>query len=195
MVEVNERVITEATHRGRNLLLRELVALIERYHHHNSPGIARETIETYGKVLADKHAYQIDTEDLMKEIDEHLVEAETWVDNTALYPVNGRVSAYPTQWHEELGGSTDVRAYLQFLQNEDSGFTHDSAGAGQGIPEEDLLDIVATVGRTDRQEAKATLSDLRQRGDLVEGPDQHPDAGVRLAENAEHLRDESLSES
>jgi putative protein kinase ArgK-like GTPase of G3E family len=51
----------------------------------------------------------------------------------------------------------------------------------------DLLSAssVATVNRTDRAAAKTALAALKQRGELVEGPDQHPNAGVRPAENEE----------
>ena len=192
MVEISEQVLAEATHRSRNLLTTELVALIERHHPHDQPGVSRETLEAYAKALTDEPDYRFDAEGFLDEIDERLIDIETWAGNDALYPVDDRVSAYPAQWHAELGGSIDVRAYLDFLQNEAVGFMHDTRGPGQGVPEETLLDIVATVGRTDREEAKNALADLRQGGELVEGPDQHPDAGVRLAENAEQLRDESI---
>jgi hypothetical protein len=192
MVQINDRVLTVATQRGQNLLNEEVVALIERYHPHERPGVSRETLEAYATALANEPQYHFDVEEFLEAVDEQVIDVETWAGEGMLYRVDDRLSAYPARWHAELGGSTDVRKYLRFLREEAPGFTHDAAGAGQGIPEETLLDIVATVGRTDRKEAKNALTQLRQRGELVEGPDQHPDAGVQLAENANNLRDESI---
>ena len=52
MVQINDRVLTAATQRGQNLLNEEVVALIERYHPHEQPGISRETLEAYATALA-----------------------------------------------------------------------------------------------------------------------------------------------
>ena len=69
------------------------------------------------------------------------------------------VSVYPAQWYEKLGGSTDVRAYLNSSRTKRLALRTMRKGPGQGIPEGTLLDIVATVGRTGREEAKDALAD------------------------------------
>jgi len=97
-----------------------------------------------------------------------------------------------------LGGTPSSAARRTFVSTfassarEIPASTRDVTGAGQGIPEGTLLDIVATVGRTDREEAKNALAELRKSGEIVEGSDQHPDAGVQSAENAEDPGDESV---
>ena len=54
MVQINDRVLTAATQRGQNLLNEEVVALIERYHPHEQPGISREALEAYATALANE---------------------------------------------------------------------------------------------------------------------------------------------
>ena len=41
------------------------------------------------------------------------------------------------------------------------------------------------IGRAERDEAKEALEAARAEGQIDEGPDQHPGAGVRLAEGSE----------
>lgn len=195
MVEVDERVLAEAIQRSQNLLIEELVKLIERYHSHEQPGVSQETLEAYAQALEEEPNYEFDTETFLSTVDERLTDTKTWYRDDALYEIDAtRVSVYPPRWHEELGGSTDLRAYVQFLLDGDSGFQSDTAsgGAGRGVPEQVLLDIVSVVGRVDRDTVKARLEDLRDNGELVQDADQHPDARVRLAERADDLRDSSL---
>lgn len=195
MVEVDERVLAEATHRSQNLLMEELVKLIERYHSHEQPGVSQGTLEAYAQALEEEPNYEFDAEAFLSTVDERLTDTKTWYSDDALYEIDAtRVSVYPPQWHEELGGSTDLRAYVQFLVDTDSGFQSDTAsgGAGRGVPEQVLLDIVSVVGRVDRDTVKARLEDLRDRGELVQDADQHPNARVRLAECPDNLRDSSL---
>ncbi|WP_049898446.1 hypothetical protein [Halococcus agarilyticus] len=185
MAELNEDVFAAARQRGRTLLTEELVALIERHHPHDRPGVAREVVTRYADGLRDETSYDFDRDAFVEEVDARLVDTETWQGTDALYALgDDRVSRYPARWHDALGGSTDAREYVDFLLNETEGYLDDldSGAAGRGVPEDELLDVVSVVGRTDRETAKAEVEKAREAGDLAEDADQHPDARVRPAE-------------
>ena len=59
----------------------------------------------------------------------------------------------------------------------------------------ELRDVVAAVGRTSVDDAKAELEALRDEGVVVEDADRHPHAGVYLADEAEGMRDPALDDS
>lgn len=187
MADADEDVVSEIVQRGRNLLADEAVALIERRDTTEDPGVSRETLDAYADALAERPNFDIDTEEFATAIDERLTDAENWADNDALYDLDGRISAYPPAWHKELGSLTDVEAYLAVVEEASTGGGEESpdAGTGEGVSEEWLLDAVATIGRVERDEAKEALEAARADGRIDEGPDQHPDAGVRLAEGSE----------
>ena len=185
MSELNDEVFAAARQRGRTLLTEELVALIERHHPHDRPGVAREVVTRYADRLDGERAYNFDRDAFLDEVDARLVDTETWRRTDALYALgNDRVSRYPARWHDALGGSRDVREYVDFLLGETDGFLDDldSGAAGRGIPENELLDVVSVVGRTDRETAKAEVERAREAGDLAEDADQHPEARVRPVE-------------
>ncbi|WP_273835351.1 hypothetical protein [Halococcus sp. PRR34] len=201
MAELNEDVFAAARQRGRTLLTEELVALIERHHPHDRPGIERDIVTRYADGLDtdersssssrdggpddDGTSFDFDRDAFLDEVDARLADTETWQGTDALYaPEDDRVSRYPARWHDALGGSTDVREFVVFLLEETDGYLDDleSGGAGRGIPEDELLDVVSVVGRTDRETAKARVESGRKAGDLVEDADQHPEARVRPRE-------------
>jgi hypothetical protein len=187
MADVDEDVLTEISQRGGNLLIDEVTALVERRDTTEAPGVPRETLDTYADALREHLNFDIDTEEFSAAIDERLTDAERWAGTDALYDLDGRISAYPPAWHEELGGSTDLKAYLALVEEASTGDREGGpdAGTSEGVSEEWLLDAVATIGRAERDEAKEALEAPRAEGQIDEGPDQHPGAGVRLAEGSE----------
>jgi hypothetical protein len=167
-------------------LVEELIALVERRDTHENPGVPRETLDAYAEALAERPNFDVDTEEFSTAIDERLTDAEEWSGTDALYDLDGRISAYPPAWHEELGGSTDIEAYLALIEAAGTeGTESPDTGTSEGVSEEWLLDTVATIGRVERDEAKEALEAARSDGRIDEGPDQHPDAGVQLAEGNE----------
>lgn len=194
MVELNEAVVAEVERREQNLLVEEFVELVERHHPHTQPGVTRETITQYAGALPDGATDHFGDGTLTETVDSRLTDSETWRGEDTLYALDDdRVSVYPNAWHRALGGSDDVREYVRYLRDEAGDFEmFDSQGAGRGIPEDTLLDVVTVVGRTDRDAVKAQVEERRDRGELVEGPDQHPEARVRLAEDAEDVQDPTL---
>lgn len=196
MAEVNEAVVEEVLQDSQNLLLREVVALIERGHPDaaTTPGITREALTAYAQEFGEDTAFPAGPEEFRASIDDRLTASETWVDNDTLYALNDdRVSVYPSRWHDELGGEVDIPLFLEFLQDEASGVEDDlhRGGAGGGIPEGKLIEIVSVVGRTDRATVKTRIETLRDEGILAEDADQHPDARVQLRKRDDR-RDPSL---
>lgn len=178
-------MLSKATDRSQPLLTEDLVAFVERSHTHEGPGVSRERLRTYATALADEPSFEFDPDAFLDTVDERLVDAESWAGDDALYRVDGRVSTYPEHWHAELGGATDVASYVAFLEDEVVGRESETShgGSGEGIPEQQLLDAVAMIGQLTHDDAKAALADGRANGEVVEGPDQHPDAGVTLADD------------
>ena len=186
MVDVRDAVIDELTHRGRNLLLTEVLRSIERQHPSDGPGVTRETIAAYGDRLAAEPSFAFDTKDLLETIDEARIDAETWVGDDVLYQVGDgnedRLSAYPRGWHDRLGDETDVREYIEYLESDESGFADDSprGGRGSGIDQPTLLEVVSVLGNVEREVVRAQIEDRRAEGQLEQPADQHPDARVQL---------------
>lgn len=189
---VDESVIEEITEHSQNVLFRELLLMIERSHSETA-GISRETIDAYASELGKATAVAFTPEELLDTVDDRLVDTDTWVDTKTLYPLDDRISVYPARWHDALGGTVDIPAYIRFIEDEVDGNDTDLTRAqpGDGLHEQDLLDLVAVVGRTDRETAKSRLEQLRDRGEIAEGADQHPDARVYLRERTDR-RDPAL---
>lgn len=194
MAELSDEVLDEAAHEGETLLVEDLVSLAERAHD-DAPGIERDRLMDYAEALAERRDVSFDLPAFHKGVDDRLTDDETWAGRDMLYELGeGRISLYPAEWHQEIGGSTDIAEYIAFLEQESPEFIVDrsTTAVGPGVPQQKLLDIVAVVGRVDRETARAALKEARDAGDVVEDADQHPQAGVYLQEEAENYRDASL---
>lgn len=195
MVDTTETVMRELEGVGRSLTIAGFLETVERLHPHDRPGVDRETLDAYIEELEQSHSSGYDADTLRERLEGEITDSETWEGEKKLYRQgDDRFSVYPQTWHERLGGSDDIPRYVAFLQEEVPDFKHDigRGGAGQGIPEQPLLEVVSVVGRIDYEEAKARLEELREEGVLAEDADQHPDAGVVLAEDHDEFRDASL---
>jgi hypothetical protein len=140
----------------------EVVELIERYHPHDQPGIAWPVLEAYATRLTDDLGEQFDQEEFLEIIEARLVDTATWDSEDALYQLDSkRVSLYPAGWHDHLGGSADLEAYMRFLTDEALGFSDEQTavgGAGEGVPEQFLLDTVNLAPSVRRDESIETPS-------------------------------------
>lgn len=195
MAEVNDAVVEEILQDSQNLLLREVITLIEREHPDAAatPGITRETLTAYAQEFGEDTAFPAGPEEFRASIDDRLTDSETWMDDDALYALNDdRVSVYPSRWHDAFGGDVDIPLFLEFLQDEATvNDDFNSGGAGSGMPEDKLIEIVSVVGRTDPETVKTRIETLRDEGVVAEDADQHPDARVQLRERDDR-RDPSL---
>lgn len=207
MVETNEQVLEEVRQQGDMLMTRELVSLIERHHSHEQ-GVSRETIEAYDEAITNDDTLSFESGEVTSAVENRSVEGETWVDDQSLYSIgDDRVSAFPARWHEKLGETTDLRAYVSLIGDvmegegkladpyssdpeDDEGAS--GGGLGSGVPEQLVLDAVSVIGGTERDAVKEQLEERRTNGELVQDADQHPDARVYLSEETEEMGDDWL---
>lgn len=204
MTEPSEQVLEEARQRGETLMTKDFVSLIER-HHFDQQGVSRELLEAYDEAIARDDTVPFDSGDITSAVENRSVDEETWVDNEAIYRIgDGRVSVFPARWHEELGDTTDLRAYVSVIGDTIEGSDPDEdepqggmgtsvgSGVGSGVPEQVLLDAVSIIGGLEREAAKSQLEERRDDGELVQDADQHPEARVYLSEEVEDMRDDWL---
>ncbi|MDS0259870.1 hypothetical protein NDI56_10745 [Haloarcula sp. S1CR25-12] len=183
MVELDQRAIDEAVHEGESMRPRELVDLFERYHD-DRPGIPEATLEAYARELADRDEVSFDADGFLDTVSERLTDSDGWVaDGERLYALDeGRISQYPATWHDRLGGERDPATYIRFFEEMAPSFLTEDRGDRRGIKADRLLDVVSVVGGMSRKSAKAAIESARDDGRVVEDADQHPKAGVYLAE-------------
>lgn len=113
MVETNDDVLDELSSELETLTLDELVRIVETNHPTDGPGVERDVVEAY--VTAVPHG----EEAFSAELDGLLTDADSWQGEEYVHDLgDGRVSAYPARWHEELRGSADVREYLRVVSAE-----------------------------------------------------------------------------
>lgn len=197
MVDTNQQVIEEARQRGETLTSRELILSIEQYHRPEGPGVDQELLEAYDAEVARDDIIPYEEGQLLDAVERRLADDESWVDEETYYPVgDGRVSAFPAAWHDTLGETTDLRAYVDVIGEGmgRSGTDADSqrGGIGTGVPEGLLLEAAAAIGGLDQETVKSRLEEHRDAGELVQDADQHPDARVHLPEDTEEMRDDWL---
>ena len=178
MVELADDALEEIRSRTETLTLRDLVRLVETYHLDDRAGVDRETLDAYLVAL------EYDPDEIGAELDERLTDSVDWEQDGALYDLGDeRISAFPSTWHETLGGTTDLTEYVRLIQEDvtETQGTTEEAVQESGVPEELLLRVAAAMADMDRQEAREQLKDLRKRGVVEESTDQHPQGTVRLA--------------
>jgi hypothetical protein len=185
MVETDEAVIDEIVHEGETLTLGDLFERIEQTVD-GQQGVPRAVVTDYAHALADRRDYAFDAEGFLDTIDERLTDADTWAGIEKFYALDGdRISKYPSQWHADLGGSTDAEAYVRYIAENAPEFNEETGhgGPASALPEDTLIEVIATVGRVDKAHARRAIEEARDRGDVVEDADQHPHAGLYLPED------------
>jgi hypothetical protein len=182
MTEIKDVVLEQSTRWGEPPTVPEFVAVAERAHP-GAPGIGRDHLLTYAEVLEGDRGVPFDLETFEGRLDDQTTDSTEWTDESSVYAVgDDRVSRYPAEWHDALGGSDDPAAYLEFLTERDLPMvvTHEGDEVGPSVPQPDLLEILMAVGNNSRDEAREALQKARADGRVVEDADQHPNAGVYL---------------
>jgi len=183
MVDTDQQAVDEIVHEGDALGTRELLDILERYHD-DRPGVPRDAIDAYARELNEREDSSFDTEAFESTVADRLTDSDSWVgDSERLYELDsGRISQYPATWHDRLGGERDPAAYLRFFEAEVPSVLSNAPGGRQRANEDQLIDVMAVVGEMSRQSAKAAIESARDEDRLTEDADQHPKAGVYLAE-------------
>jgi len=174
---VSDAVLDEAISRGETLIVHDLLRLIERYD--TGPGVPTETLDAYLNALGQN---RFNESALREGLDARLCEADLWTGESAVYQLNGGVSAFPPRWHDELVGERDLTQYVATMttavEDGSEGYAH--GGRGQGVPEKLLQDTATVFGGYSYAEARQELVRLRDIDLLTAGADQHPNARVQL---------------
>lgn len=184
-MELDDAVIEEAAGRGDQLLAGTLVKLVERHHDDPEPGVPLSLVEDYLDALDEG---TVDAEQVRETLDIHLAEDREAPTEAAVYNVGeGRVSGYPAVWHDRLDPEDSLVAYVAVMTE-----TADSpkSAASSGVSKDDLLEAAAVLSDRSREDARIELRDLRGDGVLVADADQHPRAGITLAEDADFEKDD-----
>lgn len=182
MAELDDEVIETLHSEGERLLADDLVEIVERHHDFDEAGVPRGLVDDYLDALEESAAFN--TGPLREQFEEHLTSDRSFVDTNSVYEVgDGRVSAYPAEWHERLDGDASLADYVRVMT--DSMDETPETAASRGVAKDELFDVAAVIGGMRRGEARGRLKDLRADGVLVADTDQHPRAGVTLAEDAD----------
>jgi len=184
MVDTDQRAVEEIVHEGDALGTRELLDILERYHD-DRPGVPRAAVDAYARELNEREDSAFDTEAFWDVVDDRRTDSDGWVDDgDRFYELGGdRISQYPATWHDRLGGERDPAAYLRFFEAEAPSVLGNAPGGRQRADEDQLIDVMAVVGGLSRDSAKAAIEAARDDDRIAEDADQHPKAGVYLAED------------
>jgi hypothetical protein len=183
-MELDDAVLEEAGSRGDQLLVGKLVKLVEK-HHDTGPGVPRSLVEDYIEALDED---SVDGDQLRDQLDAHLADDREAPNKGAVYDVGqGRVSGYPEVWHDRLDPNDSLAAYVAVMTE-----TADppKSAASTGVSKDDLLEAAEVLSDRSREDARIELRDLRGDGVLVADADQHPRAGITLAEDTDFEKDD-----
>lgn len=183
MVDLQESILAEMDHRGRSMVLDELLALVERYHPTDGPGVPREVIDAYVAEMESRGF--ADAENLEATLRDRQTDGAGWAGEDAVYELDDdRLSVMPPRWHEKLGGSDDLRQYVEVMDADlaEADVQTTRGGAGTGVTKQLLVEAATILGEYDRASVRHELADLRERGELVEDASQHPQARIYTAE-------------
>lgn len=182
MVEMDQRALDEAAHEGESMRTRELVDIIERYHD-DRPGVPDDALRAYAEELSARAESGLDVDAFFGTVADRRTDSVAWIDDDRFYDLgDGRISKYPSAWHDRLGGERDPAAYIRFISENAPEFMTETRRGRHGITEDRLVDAISVVGQTDPKSARGAIEAARRDGVLVEDADQHPRAGVYLAE-------------
>ncbi|SIR20583.1 hypothetical protein SAMN05421858_1822 [Haladaptatus litoreus] len=183
MSSTDREIVAELRDRMQTLLLPDAVRLIEMNQAEvdDTSGVERDALETY----LDEAGYGMDA--FPSAFDESLTESDSWQSGRTVYELaEGRVSAFPPRWHEELRDTTDLHEYLRVIcadmpDSDGDGTNEDSEITENGVAEQLLLDAVVAIGGMERDDARIQLKELRDEGKIEEYPSQHANPWVQLS--------------
>lgn len=176
MTEIREHVTAEIENRDETLTLEEFVRIVEAHHQTRGRGIDRETLAAYAEAVR----FDVD----LAQIDERTVDSDSWEAGDHFYDFgDDRVSVYPSDWHDTIAGTEDIRDVIRVIQAETTEPEGDQREAvtEQGVPEQKVLRVAETVAGIDRQAARDQIKQLRHSGEIEEFASQHRNPTIRLA--------------
>jgi hypothetical protein len=180
MVETRQAVVDQLEANQETMRLNDFVRIVEEHHAGRDAGgqvgVERDLLGAY----ADAVYFEVDA----SAIDEHATESGSWVDGDHFYEVgDGRLSVYPPDWHDALGGIDDLKHVIEVIQTETTdpeGDAQEAVTERSGVPEEKVLRVAETVAGIDREAAREKLKQLRHDDEIEEFASQHRNPTIRL---------------
>jgi hypothetical protein len=177
MVETRQEVVDELEKHQETMQPADFVRVVEHHQPTDVRGVDPATLAAY----ADAVYFDVD----VSAIDERVTDSESWAEGDHFYEVgDGRISAYPPDWHEALGGIDDLKRVIEVIQTETTepeGEMGEAVTEERGVPEEKVLRVAEVVAGIDRETARKELKRLRQNGEIEEFASQHRNPTIRLA--------------
>ncbi len=175
--DLSDDVLEEAASRGETLIIHDLLRLIERFD--TGPGVPESRLDAYLSALGEN---RFNEQALRDGLEKRLTDSETWVEESAVYRLNGEISAFPPRWHEELVGQSDLTQYVATMTAAVEGGSagYDHGGRGEGVPEKLLCDTATVFSGTSYKDAMREAARLRDTNLLTADADQHPNARIQL---------------
>ncbi|UPW00355.1 hypothetical protein M0R88_17825 [Halorussus gelatinilyticus] len=176
MTDVREEVVEELDSHSETLTLHEFVQFVEAHHRDEGRGVGRDLLAAY----ADAVYFDVDL-DVM---DERVTDSEEWEEGERLYDLgDGRLSAYPADWHESISDSGDIRDVIAVIQREVTeaeGDQREAVTEERGVPQPKVLRVAQTVAGIDNETARQRIKELRENDEIEEFASQHRDPTLRL---------------
>ena len=177
MVETRQEVVDELEKHQETMRLHDFVRIVEEHHAEARPGVEWDLLAAY----ADAVYFDVD----VSAIDDRVIHSRSWTEGDHFYEVGeGRISAYPPDWHEALGGIGDLKRVIEVIQTETTepeGDMQEAVTDKRGVPEEKVFRVAEVVAGIDRDAAREELKRLRQDGEIEEFASQHRNPTIRLA--------------
>jgi len=177
MTEVREDVVEELDDHSDTMTLQEFVQTIERHHGAGGRGVDRDLLADYAEAVY----FDVDLEVL----DDRVTDSDAWREGGRFYEIGeGRISAYPPDWHAAMDGTEDIRDIIDLIQSEVTDAEGDMWAAvteERGVPEPKVLAVGETVAGIDPEDARERIKELRQNDELEEFASQHRNPTVRLS--------------
>lgn len=175
MAEVREDVVEQLEKHQETMRLEEYVRLIETHHRTDGPGVERETLADYAEAVY----FDVD----LSAIDDRLTDSDGWESGEHLYELDdGRISNYPNDWHETLGGTDDIRDIIDTIHSDvdEPEGTMQEAVTDEGVPEEKIYRVCKAIADIDEQKVRDRIKQLRKDDVIEEFASQSRNPRIRL---------------
>jgi hypothetical protein len=177
MVGTRQEVVDELETHQETMRLADFVRIVEQHQPTEETGVDRETLAAY----ADAVYFDVD----VSAIDERVIDSPLWAEGDHFYEAgDGRISVYPADWHDSLGGVKDLKRIIEVIQTETTepeGDVREAVTEERGVPEEKVIRVAETVAGIDRETVREELKRLRKNDEIKEFASQHPNPTIRLA--------------
>lgn len=177
---LQRHALDELLHEGRYLYPAGVVGVLERSHVVDGPGVPRAVVESYAaeafRRLGPRAPFG--PERFRQLLERRVTDLHVWLPNTVYEVAPGRLSGYPSSWHERLTGVRDPVEYVRVLGADLAAASGDDEPTT--VPKSLLLDAMMVFGDVDRRTAGGAVTGARLRRRIRVEPRTNPEADVWL---------------